>query len=60
MNEAHFTLTPFNDFSGGLRLVVLIFAGEKMNPLWLMGVDIFAEWDSTNEFNNFGLGKCQP
>ena len=31
-----------------------------MNPLWPMGVDIFAEWDSTNEFNNFGPGKHHP
>ena len=60
VNEAHFTLTPFNDFSGNLRFVVLIFAGEKMNQLSPMGVDIFAESGSTNKFNNFGPGKRHP
>ena len=45
VGEAHFTLAPFNDFLGFLRFIVVIFAAEKLNPLWAMGVDIFEEWN---------------
>ena len=45
---------------GLLQFIVLIFSVETMNPLWSMNVDIFAEWDSADEFNNARPGKHHP
>ena len=47
VNNAHFSLTPFNDFLGRLQFVILIFSGETMNPLWSMGLNGIQQTNST-------------
>ena len=60
VGDAQFTIAPFNDFLGELCFIAIIFAAEKLHPLWAMGVDIFAEWDDSNPRSNLGIGKRYP
>ena len=40
IKDSRFTLAPFHDLNGELRCLVVIFAAEKLNPCWVLGVDI--------------------
>ena len=60
IKDSHFTVLPVHDLTGKFRLVAVIFASEKLNPSWALGVDIFAEIDEEDFANNFGPGKRFP
>jgi hypothetical protein len=59
VKNSHFTITPIMDATGTLQSVMVIFAGKELSPEWSLGIDIFAEWDSSDEFN-FEPGKRHP
>jgi hypothetical protein len=59
VKDLHFTIAPITDATGTLRIVMEIFSGKELSPEWSLGIDIFAEWDSSDEFN-FRLGKQHP
>ena len=60
IKNAHFTVTPFNDLTGRLVCLVIIFKGDKLNPLWAIGLDVFKDWVDGKFENNFGPGKRHP
>lgn len=60
IRDSHFTVAPVTDFNGDLRIVVVIFAAEKVPDKFCVGVDVFAEWDDDDFENNFGQGKRHP
>jgi hypothetical protein len=59
VKNSHFTITPITDATGTLQLVTVFFSSKELSPEWSLGIDIFAEWDSSDEFN-FGRGKWHP
>ena len=56
--DAHFTVTPVADMTGTLRLIQIIFKGEKVSPAVLLGLDPFKPLvgDGSVE-QNMGPGK---
>jgi hypothetical protein len=59
VRDSHFTITPITDATGKLRFVVVIFAAKEVSLEWSLGIDIFTDWDSEDEYN-FGPGKRHP
>jgi hypothetical protein len=63
--DTHFTVLGVTASSNHPVMCVVIFAGEKMDPLWAMGADLFAEVNGSVEDihfmrNNSGPGKYHP
>jgi hypothetical protein len=59
VKDSHYTITPVSDATGNLRFVTIIFAAEKVSPEWSLGIDIFTELDTDDEYN-IGPGKRHP
>ena len=59
MKDSHFRITPITDAMGALCFVTVIFDAKEVSPEWSLGIDIFAEWDSEDDFN-IGPGKQHP
>ena len=36
------------------------FPVKKLNLCWVLGADVFNEWDEEKYINNFGIGKRHP
>ena len=61
IKNAHFTVVPVNNLLGELVFATIIFKGDKLLPVLMMGVDVFAEWITGDDhLQNFGMGKRHP
>ena len=50
IKNSHFTVVPVSNLRDELVFVTIIFKGEKLLPVWSMGVDIFAEWVIADDY----------
>lgn len=60
IKHSHFSVLPISNFEGELVFVTVIFASEKLNPTWALGVDVFSKWDAEDYSSNFAPGKRHP
>ena len=60
IHDAHFTVLPIHNLEAELVFVTVIFKGEKVQPLWALGVDVWAELSEDCHPGNFGPGRRFP
>ncbi len=60
--DAHFTVLGFTTASGNAVMCCIIFAAKELDPLWVQGLDPFAEWEGgeLEVRKNTGKGKRHP
>jgi hypothetical protein len=60
--DAHFTVLGFTTASGDAVMCCVIFAAKELDPLWVQGLDPFAEWEGgeLEVEKNTGKGKRHP
>jgi len=59
IKDCHWTLIGWTSLSGKLVGVTIIFAGSKLEALWEMGVDVFADCHEAGDIRiNGGPSKA--
>ncbi len=51
VKDSHFIITLITNAANTLQYVTVNFSNKKLLPEWTLGIDIFSDWDTSDEFD---------